>query len=132
MDVFGGAPAHDLSRFCSRGRRRHPREGVSGTIDIQQEWTGFSGEIGLRSVNRPAIHGHQGTCGAGQFDGLVQINLGHIIVGNIAAPRAVCIVMGKQFAIMTASDAGQWAVFRRDVIEIDAQRNRTVIRMRPG
>jgi hypothetical protein len=83
-------------------------------------------------VHRPAVDRDHRAGGSGQIRRAVQVNLGVVRSADRAGPGALLVAMHEDRPLVAARDAGQRPLLRRHVIEIDAERHRAVIGVRPS
>src|ERR1700722_8570474 len=63
---------------------------------------------------------------------MAEVDLGVVRLPDRPAPRALVVAMHENRPAMAAGDAGQRPLLRRHVVEIDAERHRAVVGVRPS
>ena len=90
------------------------------------------GEIGARAVYRAAVDRDHGAGRPVEILGAGQIDRGHVAVADRAGPgAAVVAVLEDRTSTMAVGNAGQRPPLSRQVAQIDAERDRAVIGVRP-
>src|ERR1041385_9523471 len=132
MSDRSGYAADNLTRMSSRSRGRHPSECVGRAIDEERDRPDPPGGVAARTVYGPTIDRNQGPGRPSQIDGGAEIEPGDISVADRAGPSALAVAMDENRAAMAFRDAGQRPLLGWDIVEINPQRHRAVIGVRPS